>query len=95
MDSGATVYEGYIGVNPMNHWVNKGTVTDIVADGQTLVRYGEMLIPMGERWRATEAEAVADIVSALHRHIGTVHQQIDKLRTQLLNGKHAEQEVAA
>lgn len=95
MDSGATVYEGYVGVTPTNFWINEGTVTDIVADGQPLVRYHGMLMPMGDKWRATKAEAAADIVSALHRHIGDVRKQIDKLRTELLNGKHDEQEVAA
>lgn len=91
MNSGSTVYEGYVGLDPTNHWINEGVVTDIVADGQPLIRYGGMLIPAGDRWRETRAEAAADIISALHRHIGKVRLQIDELRTRCLN----QQESAA
>lgn len=85
MDSGATVYEGYVGVSPENHWINEGIVTGVVVDGQAMVRYGDLLIPMGERWRATRADAQRDIVTALVRHIGRLQAMVDELKDEILH----------
>ena len=85
MDSGTKVYEGYVGINPENAWINEGIVTGIVVDGQVMVRYGDLLVAKGDRWRATKAEAKADIVAAMVRHIGRLQAKVDEMRDEILH----------
>lgn len=85
MEVGTKVYEGYVGVNAENFWINEGTVSGVVVEGQPMVSYCNTLTPMGERWRATRVEAQADIVTQLLRRIGKLQATVDELKDEMLH----------
>jgi len=89
MEVGTKVYEGYVGVNAENFWINEGTVSGVVVDGQVMVQYLHVLTPMGERWRATRVEAQADIVTQLLRRIGKLQATVDELKDEMLTTEAA------
>ena len=85
MEVGAKVYEGYVGVNAEHFWINEGTVSGVVVEGQPMVSHCNTLTPMGERWRATRVEAQADIVTQLLRRIGKLQATVDELKDEMLH----------
>lgn len=89
MEVGTKVYEGYVGVTAENFWINEGTVSDVLVEGQPMVSYCDMLMPMGERWRATRVEAQADIVTQLMRRIGKLQATVDGLMNEMLTTEAA------
>ena len=90
MDAGQTVYQPYVGTmvsasgGIVTH-VYEGTVTDIVADGQPLVRSGGMLSKVSDNWFETRADANRAMATALAEIARGIHEQIDGLRTQVRN----------
>lgn len=91
MDAGQTVYRPYVGTmvsdlgGIVTH-VYEGTVTDIVADGEPLVRSGGgTLSKVSDGWHETRADANRAMATALAEIARGIHEQIDGLRTQLRN----------
>lgn len=91
MDAGETVYRPYVGTmvselgGIVTH-VYEGTVTDIIADGDPLVRSGSgTLSKASDGWYATRTEANRAMATALAEIARGIHEQIDGLRTQLRN----------
>ena len=86
MDSGTKVYRAYIGTTPEHCWVDEGVVTEVLVNGQPLVRIGkDVLTPYADGWRATRTAARRDIHVALIRHIGEMQARADKLADELLH----------
>jgi hypothetical protein len=90
MDAGETVYRPYVGtmvsdLGGIVTYLYEGTVTDIVADGQLLVRCGQQLSKVTDGWHETRADANRAMATALAEIARGIHEQIDGLRTQLRN----------
>lgn len=91
MDAGQTVFQPYVGTmvsasGGIVTYVYEGTVTDIVADGQPLVRSGTgTLTKVSEGWHETRADANRAMATALAEIARGIHEQIDGLRTQSRN----------
>lgn len=91
MDAGQTVYKPYVGTmvsergGIVTH-IYEGTVTEIIADGQPLVRCsGGMLSKVSDNWFETRADANRAMATALAEIARGIHEQIDGLRTQVRN----------
>lgn len=95
LDAGTKVYKLYVYLDQSNWSINEGVVTDIVANGQHLVRYGSGLYPMGEGWRLTKTECKQDYEAVLVRSIVKMMASLDKLRDEILHETLATQEVAS
>lgn len=91
MDAGQTVYQPYVGTMLSEKGgvvtvIYEGTVTDIIADGQPLVRCGAgTLTKVSDNWFETRADANRAMATALAEIARGIHEQIDGLRTQLRN----------
>jgi hypothetical protein len=91
MDAGQTVYRPYVGMTLSQFggvvtFFTEGTVTEIVADGEPLVRdSGGTLSKVSAGWCETQAEANRAMATALAEIARGIHEQIDGLRTQVRN----------
>jgi hypothetical protein len=87
MDGGTKVYKAYISENDNRfiHWIDEGTVTEIVVDGNPVVRMSGVMVPLDDRWRATRFEAQRDVHTALVRHIGGLQAKADEMADQILH----------
>jgi len=87
MDGGTKVYKAYISTHDdrLIHWIDEGTVTEIVVDGNPVVRMSGVLVPLDGRWRATRVEAQRDVHAALVRHIGGLQAKADEMADQILH----------
>jgi hypothetical protein len=95
VNKGTPVFSAYIATNPELHSINEGVVSDIVVNGEQLVRYGDSLVPFGTRWRLSKAEAKQDARAALVRHIGRLQAVADKLADEILHDHLTTEEAAA
>jgi len=95
MEQGTKVFRAYVCVDPTNHWIDEGEVTGIVADGVPLVRHGEVLTKLNERWHRTRAAAKGEAAAALARHIGSLQAKLDTIRDEILHEDLTTEEVAA
>jgi len=95
MDAGTKVWRAYTAIQPGNYWLEEGVVTEIVADGVPLVKWGESLVPLNDRWRATKTEAKRDAAMGIARQIGKLQVQLDELRDECLHEELASMEVPA
>ncbi len=93
INKGTPVYSAYIGTNPELHWIDEGVISEIVFNGQPLVRCGDALVPYGKKWRLTKADARRDIHAALIRHIGKLQAEADKMADEILHEDLATEEV--
>jgi len=87
MDGGTKVFKAYVSSQDDRfiHWIDEGTVTEIVVDGNPVVRMSGVLVPLDGRWRATRAEAQRDVHAALVRHIGGLQAKADEMADQILH----------
>jgi hypothetical protein len=87
MDGGTKVYKAYISEHDDRfiHWIHEGTVTEIVVDGNPVVRMSGVMVPLDDRWRATRVEAQRDVHAAFVRHIGGLQAKADEMADQILH----------
>jgi hypothetical protein len=98
MDSGTKVFRAYVSHwdDRFTSWIDEATVTEIVSNGQPLVRHESgVLEPMDERWRETQADAQRDIHTAMIRFIGQLQARADKMADEILHATLATEERAA
>lgn len=97
MDKGKKVWRGYYsdGAGMPVHWVDEGEVTDIIMNGEQLVRMRNMLVPLTGDWRVTIGEAKRDIHRKLVRFIGSLQAKADKLSDEILHDDLTTEEAAA
>ena len=96
MEAGQNVYRAYVCQTPGDHWIDTGTITDIVSNGVPLVRMnGELLVPLTGMWRETKNEAKADAAAGIARQIGAVQAKLDKLRDEILHDDLTTEEVTS
>jgi multidrug resistance efflux pump len=97
MDGGTKVYKAYISAQDdrLIHWIDEGTVTEIVVDGNPVVRMSDVLVPLDGRWRTTRVEAQRDVHAALVRHIGGLQAKADEMADQILHATLTTEEAAA
>lgn len=98
MDGGTKVFKAYVsGLDDrFVHWIDEGTVTEIVVDGNPVVRMsGVVMVPLDDRWRATRIEAQRDVHAALVRHIGGLQAKADEMADEILHATLATEEAAA
>lgn len=98
MDGGTKVFKAYASEwdDRFTHWIDEGTVTEIVVDGNPVVRMsGVVLVPLDDRWRATRVEAQRDVHAALVRHIGGLQAKADKMADEILHATLTTEEAAA
>lgn len=98
MDGGTKVFKAYASEwdDRFVHWIDEGTVTEIVVDGNPVVRMsGVVLVPLDDRWRATRVEAQRDVHAALVRHIGGLQAKADKMADEILHATLTTEEAAA
>jgi len=84
---GTKVYSAYVSTvtGAENSWIDEGVVTDIVVDGVALVRIGNHLSPLDQRWHQHRHEAQRDIHLALVRRIGTLQAKADEIAAEILH----------
>lgn len=88
MDSGTKVFRAYCSSfdNRFTHWIDEAVVTDIVADGERLVRFPHgALEPICPRWRESRNAAQRDIHAAMIRHIGMLQAKADEMAAEILH----------
>lgn len=97
MDSGTKVFKAYASEwdDRFTHWVDEGTVTEIVVDGQPLVRLNGVLVPLDDKWRATRTEAQRDVHAALVRHIGRIQAKADEMADEILHSTLTAEEAVS
>ena len=96
MNAGQNVYRAYVCNAPGEYWIDTGTITDIVSNGQPMVRMrSEVLVPLGKDWRATKADAKADAAARIARQIGAVQAKLDALREEILHDELTTEEVTS
>jgi len=98
MDGGTKVFKAYASEwdDRFTHWIDEGTVTEIVVDGNPVVRMsGVVLVPLDDRWRATRVEAQRDVHAALVRHIGGLQAKADEMADEILHATLTTDEAAA
>ncbi len=96
MEGGTRVFKAYVSEwdDRFTHWLDEGTVTEIVADGLTLVRLNGVLVPLDDKWRATRIEAQRDVHAALVRHIGRIQAKADAMADEILHSTLTTEEAA-
>lgn len=98
MDSGTKVFRAYVSQwdDRFTHWIDEAVVTEIVANGQPLVRHTSgVLEPIDDRWRETKTDAQRDIHTAMIRFIGQLQAKADDLADEILHATLATEERAA
>jgi hypothetical protein len=95
MDKGTLVYRAYVCETPGKYWIDKGTVSEIVADGVPLVRVHNVLTPLDDKWHTTRVTALGDVATALARQIGGLQAKLDMLRDEMLHESLTAEEVLA
>lgn len=85
--AGTKVYSAYVSTvtGAENSWIDEGVVTDLVVDGVALVRIGNHLAPLDQRWHQHRHEAQRDIHLALVRRIGTLQAKADEIAAEILH----------
>lgn len=96
MDSGTKVFKAYVSEwdDRFTHWIDEGTVTEIVVDGTAIVRTNGVLVPLDDKWRATRTEAQRDVHAALVRHIGRIQAKADEMADEILHSTLTTEEAA-
>lgn len=98
MDGGTKVFKAYASEfdERFTHWIDEGTVTEVLVDGQPLVRMAcGVLVPFDAKWRLTRADAKRDVHAALIRHIGTLQVKADEMADEILHATLTTEEAAA
>lgn len=88
MDGGTKVFKAYTSESSDRFvsWIDEGTVTEIVVDGNPVVRMsGAVMVPLDYRWRASRVEAQRDVHAALVRHIGGLQAKADEMADEILH----------
>jgi len=96
VDAGTKVFKAYISTHDDRfiHWIDEGTVTEIVVNGNPMVRMTGVLVPFDGRWRATRFEAQRDVHAAMIRHIGTLQAKADVMADEILHATLTTEEAA-
>lgn len=96
METGQEVYRAYVCSVPGEYWFDTGFVTDIVSNGEPMVRLPMgVLVPLGTDWRETKAAAKADAAAGIARQIGAVQAKLDALRAEILHDELTTEEVTS
>lgn len=97
MDGGTKVFKAYTSGfdDRFVSWIDEGTVTEIVVDGNPVVRMSGVLVPLDDRWRVTRIEAQRDVHAALVRHIGGLQAKADEMADEILHATLTNEEAAA
>lgn len=88
MDGGTKVFKAYTSEwdDRFTHWIDEGTVTEIVFDGNPMVRMtAGVLVPFEDKWKATRIEAQRDVHAAMVRHIGRLQAKADAMADDILH----------
>jgi hypothetical protein len=97
MDSGSKVFRAYASGydDRFTHWIDEGVVSEVVVDGQSLVRLNGVLTPLDDKWRVTRSEAQRDVHVALLRHIGKLQAKADEMADEILHSTLTAQEAVS
>jgi hypothetical protein len=96
MDAGQKIYRAYVCSAPGEYWIDSGVLTDILSNGEPMVRLpSEVLVPLGKDWRETKAAAKADAAAGIARQIGKVQAKLDALRAEILHDELTTEEVTS
>lgn len=84
IEVGSKVYraEGGLvwGLGSDTFYIGVGTLTQMVgSDGRRLIQHGTVYVPASDEWRATKAEAIADVRAALGRRAANVEARIAEI----------------
>lgn len=94
LDAGTKVWRAYIPISATTTpWLDEGVVTDIIADGKQLVRWGNALVTLDDRWHTNRTDARRDIHATMVRNIGLMQAEADKMADELLHETLAAVEV--
>jgi hypothetical protein len=75
----------------LDPYLGEGVATDVIVDGQQMVRIYNVLVPAADRnpnscpWRDTKTAARRDIHGWMVRRIGKLQAEADKLADELLH----------